>query len=548
MFEPNYDQQVVFIKAKNGRFTYISPNVNQLLGLSVLDVLHKTELELFASLWGFESMAVDEKVYLTGEVSQIDVDYLVGGEQRKLKIIKHPHLADDGEIIGVIGTIQEIPDKADSVEPTPIPVEEKNHGNNFETDVLPLYRGLLTLQSASAAISVSLEPEQILETYTWELANLLDADGCLVMRLQESENKLLTIASYQHERWQNELSLDDIEFDLAEHESLNRLLQERSTKQLFYKDNPELSNGLDYLGRLDVQGLLVLPLIYHEGLVGLVLVLNHHAERPFADIEVSLAQLLTDQAAGFFLNAWLFAEIEEMNESLRVSNAELDAFAHTVAHDLKSPLANTIGFANILVQEYDTLSLEEKQEFLKIISKNGKRMRGIIDGLLLLASVRKEDVVIGPIDMEGAINEVIARFYYTIMESNAQIKVETDCIDGLGYRPWIDEVWANYIGNAIKYGGDPPLIEVGSEKQADGKVRYWVRDNGQGLTEEQQSKLFVPFVRLGLNDNRGHGLGLSIVQRIITRLGGEVGLTSQPGKGCEFFFTLPGTFSSKKKV
>ena len=70
-------------------------------------------------------------------------------------------------------------------------------------------------------------------------------------------------------------------------------------------------------------------------------------------------------------------------------------------------------------------------------------------------------------------------------------------------------------------------------------IRYWVRDNGNGLTEDQQSQLFVPFVRLGLDDNRGHGLGLSIVQRIVTRLGGNVGVNSQPGKGSVFYFTLP---------
>jgi two-component system sensor histidine kinase/response regulator len=243
--------------------------------------------------------------------------------------------------------------------------------------------------------------------------------------------------------------------------------------------------------------------------------------------------------AGFIINAWLFAELAEMNESLRVSNAELDAFAHTVAHDLKSPLANTMGFASVLLQEKDSLSTEEAEEFLNIISNNGKRMRGIIDGLLLLASVRKEDIVVASVDMEEVVSEVLARLYYTIMESQAHITVETEWLNGLGYGPWLEEVWANYIGNAIKYGGEPPQIILGAKLQSDGMVRYWVRDNGKGLSEEQQSKLFVPFVRLGLDDNRGHGLGLSIVQRIISRLGGEVGVFSQPGNGSVFYFTLP---------
>ena len=536
----NTFQQVIFTKANNGRFTFITPNVNCLLGLSASDILDNTELDLFGSEWGFESLAVDQKVLLTGESVCFNTQIVVNDQPRKIQFIKHPLIAENGNKEGIIGTIQEIPDEDTKPVDPPKKIElEELQNNDSGIDVLPLYRGLLTLQSASSAIGVSLEPEQILETYTWELANLLHADGCVVMRWYESENTLTTIAAYQHERWQSESILGDICFDLSEHASLQRLLQERSASQLFHESTHDLFNEYDYLAVLDVQGLLILPLVFQERLVGLVLILNHWAERPFADLEISLAQLLTDQMAGVIINAWLFAELAEMNESLRVSNAELDAFAHTVAHDLKSPLANTMGFATILMQEKDTLTVQETEEFLTIISNNGKRMRGIIDGLLLLASVRKEDVKVVPVDMEGVISEVLARLYYTIMDANAQISVETEWIDGLGYRPWLEEVWANYLGNAIKYGGEPPQITLGSELQADGMIRYWVRDNGKGLTDNQQSQLFVPFVRLGLDDNRGHGLGLSIVQRIVTRLGADVGVRSQPGKGSVFYFTLP---------
>ncbi|MBE2221598.1 MAG: GAF domain-containing protein [Anaerolineae bacterium] len=540
MSNQNSSQQVIFTKANNGRFTFITPNVSSLLGLSASDILNKTELDLFGSEWGFESFAVDQKVQLTGESIHFDTEILVHDQPRRLRFVKHPQMAEDGSHAGIIGTIQEIVD-ADTkqVEPTPPIKPEAAQINTSEAEVLALYRGLLTLQSAASAMSVSLEPEQILETYTWELAHLLNADGCVVMRWHESENCLATIAAYQHERWQNELSLNDIRFDLAEHVSLQRLLQERSVSQLFQGTAHHLFDEYDYLAAFDIQGLLMLPLVFQGRRVGLVLLLNGEAERPFTDLEISLAQLLTDQVAGFIINAWLFAELAEMNESLRVSNAELDAFSHTVAHDLKSPLANTMGFATILIQEKEALSAQEAEEFLTIILNNGKRMRGIIDGLLLLASVRKEDVKISPVDMEGVISEVFARLYYTIMDANAQIAVETEWENGLGYTPWLEEVWANYIGNAIKYGGKSPQIGLGSEVQPDGMVRYWVRDHGDGLTEAQQAQLFMPFVRLGLTDNRGHGLGLSIVQRIVTRLGGKVGVHSQPGVGSVFFFTLP---------
>jgi signal transduction histidine kinase len=109
----------------------------------------------------------------------------------------------------------------------------------------------------------------------------------------------------------------------------------------------------------------------------------------------------------------------------------------------------------------------------------------------------------------------------------------------LGYAPWIEEVWVNYLSNAIKYGGRPPRVELGAETQPGGLVRFWVRDNGPGIAPEAQVRLFVPFTRLDQVRAKGHGLGLSIVRRIVEKLGGQVGVISTPGQGSVFSFTLP---------
>jgi signal transduction histidine kinase len=112
----------------------------------------------------------------------------------------------------------------------------------------------------------------------------------------------------------------------------------------------------------------------------------------------------------------------------------------------------------------------------------------------------------------------------------------------LGYAPWVEEVLTNYLSNAIKYGGQPPRVEVGWSPQADGMIRLWVRDNGPGLAAQDQQALFAPFTRLAPVRAGGHGLGLSIARRIIEKLGGQVGVASRgvPGQGSEFFFALPG--------
>ena len=96
-----------------------------------------------------------------------------------------------------------------------------------------------------------------------------------------------------------------------------------------------------------------------------------------------------------------------------------------------------------------------------------------------------------------------------------------------------------YISNAIKYGGQPPRVELGATMQTDSKARFWVRDDGPGLNAEAQTKLFTPFTQLSQVRTNGHGLGLSIVRRIVEKLGGQVGMETKLGQGSTFFFTLP---------
>ena len=114
-------------------------------------------------------------------------------------------------------------------------------------------------------------------------------------------------------------------------------------------------------------------------------------------------------------------------------------------------------------------------------------------------------------------------------------------VAGFGYVPWVEQVWINYLSNGMKYGGTPPCLELGSSLDANGQARFWVRDNGPGLPEAQQEKLFSEFTRLEPIRVQGHGLGLSIVKRIVTKLGGEVGVMSELDQGSTFYFTLPTT-------
>ena len=216
---------------------------------------------------------------------------------------------------------------------------------------------------------------------------------------------------------------------------------------------------------------------------------------------------------------------------------ELDAFAHTVAHDLKGPLTNIIGFAD-LIDSDSGMPEEKKRSFLREVVTSGQRMNRIIEELLLLAGVRKEKVDIGPMDMAVIVNEACARLTFAARERGATILRPDSWPRALGHGPWVEEVWTNYISNAIKYGGDPPVVELGAGPAGDERLRFWVKDNGPGIHPDARSRLFIPHTRLDTARAQGHGLGLSIVRRIVERLGGSVDVQSECGKGSVFSFTL----------
>jgi PAS domain S-box-containing protein len=230
---------------------------------------------------------------------------------------------------------------------------------------------------------------------------------------------------------------------------------------------------------------------------------------------------------------------------LQARNEELDAFAHTVAHDLKNPLGLIMGFAEVVEDRHATMSPQELQKHLHSIGRNARKMSNIIDELLLLAGVRKMDIQVEPLDMAAILDQAQERLADMIEQYEAEIALPSEAAwpEALGYGPWVEEVWVNYLSNAIKYGGQPPRIELGAATQPDGMVRFWVRDNGPGLTSEEQAQLFVPFTQLAQIRVEGYGLGLSIVRRIVAKLGGQVGVESDgvPGLGSTFHFTLTGT-------
>jgi signal transduction histidine kinase len=241
------------------------------------------------------------------------------------------------------------------------------------------------------------------------------------------------------------------------------------------------------------------------------------------------------------------AELARQLAELEARNQDLDAFAHTVAHDIRNPVSLMVGHSEFLLEQIDDLSAEERNHSLQMLTRTSDKITNILDELLLLSEVRQVDVQLEPLDMRAIVAEAQKRLSHMMQDLDAKIVIPAAWPPAMGHTAWIEEIWVNYLSNGCKYGGRPPRLELGGEALPDGHARFWIKDNGDGVAPEALVRLFTPFTRLDQVRAQGHGLGLSIVRRIVEKLGGEVGVASEglPGQGSVFSFTLPGAPASQ---
>jgi PAS domain S-box-containing protein len=410
-------------------------------------------------------------------------------------------------------------------------------------------RELTLLNSAIQTLNSTLDLDQVLEGILEEARAMLDADTGSVWLMDPETDELVCRQSA------GPRDETIVGWRLPASEGLVGWVA-RTGRSLIVPDtltDTRHFRGVDQQTGLSLRCILSVPLVVKQGVIGVLQVADSEANC-FQAPDLSLVEPLAAAAATAIMNARLYeraqqeiAERERAEEALRqqaleleARNAEMDAFAHTVAHDLKNPLGLIIGYADILNRYYTTLQDEERERCLADVVRTAHKMNNIIEELLLLSEVRKAEVKMMPLDMAVLVAEAQQRLAYVIKTSQAEIIAPPVSAwpTALGYGPWIEEVWVNYLSNAIKYGGQPPRVELGAETLSDGMLRFWVRDNGPGITPEDQARLFAPFTRLDQIRAGGHGLGLSIVRRIVEKLGGQVGVESQVGGGSTFSFTL----------
>ncbi len=287
---------------------------------------------------------------------------------------------------------------------------------------------------------------------------------------------------------------------------------------------------------------IIIPLSADSGFLGTIN-FAAQAENVYTHDDMRIGYMLSLQLASAIRNANVVTELKVIREELRLRVEELDAFSHTIAHDLKSPLSNIMLRSQIAAMRFKDELPAQALDIIASIEQSSQLMNRMIDQLLMLAKLRQTDEQRVVVKMQAAANAAVQRFSAQVEAKAIQITVG-ELPDAYGQQQWIEEVFANLISNAIKYIGEKnaaPTITITST-MSDGKPRFEVRDNGIGIKPENQGKLFEMFSRVQDTETaniEGIGLGLSIVRRIVKKLQGEVGVESEFGKGTTFWFTLP---------
>ncbi len=241
------------------------------------------------------------------------------------------------------------------------------------------------------------------------------------------------------------------------------------------------------------------------------------------------------------LNAELEQRVEKRTEQLLAANKELEAFSYSVSHDLRAPLRAITGFSRILLDDHSAGLDDEGRRVCRTIGDSARRMGALIDDLLAFSRMGRAALHPVPIDMADLAGSVFTELIQAGDRERIDFSVG-DLPAAVGDPALVRQVWVNLLSNAVKFSSKRERAELSIEADdIDGRVVYVVRDNGSGFDMRYADKLFGVFQRLHSDrDFEGTGVGLAIVQRIVTRHGGRVWLESEVGKGTVARFTLGG--------
>ena len=265
---------------------------------------------------------------------------------------------------------------------------------------------------------------------------------------------------------------------------------------------------------------------------GVVLVFRDFTERKQAEQALAEAKAALERT-----NQGLEQRVAERTAKLREVVSELQHLSYAMVHDMRAPLRAMQAFAQLLADESSADTPEQRKDHLQRIMTGASRLDRLVQDALNYNRAVLEDLPVQPVDLT-ALLEGLIKTYPNLAPRNATIQVQPRLPRVIGNESLLTQCFSNLLGNAVKFvaPGVRPNVSVYSEP-TDGFVRIWVEDNGIGIPPAASKRLFGMFQKLD-TQYEGTGIGLAIVRKVVERMGGHVGVESEPGRGSRFWVKL----------
>jgi two-component system, chemotaxis family, CheB/CheR fusion protein len=523
----------ISLKDNEGRYVIVNSAAAASLkggtGFAAKDIIGKKDGDIFPAEDAARIMEMDRKIISSGETLTFDQSFTISGERRTFSTVKSPSRGLDGSIAGVVSLSRDI-------------TERKQR----EIELDKLNRTLKVLSKSSQAMALATNELE----YLSQVCSIIVQDSGYAMvwiGYAEDENKSVRPVAYSgfEQGYLETLQLTWADTERGRGPTGTAI---RTGKISICKNiltDPAFGPWREEALKRGYASSIVLPLLAEGKAFGAINIYSSLPD-PFTEGEIGLLSDLASDLAHGIMAIRLRQKIEELNgflkhraDELAAANKELESFSYSVSHDLRAPLRAMKGFGSILLEDYANKLDGDGRDFLKRIVSSSDKMSGIIDDMLSLAKISRQEMNRVEINLTSIAGSIAEELRHAEPERNVNVLIAED-LKAHGDARLMKIALSNMLGNAWKYSKKTPDAEIEfAVKENNGERVYYVRDNGAGFDMAQAHRLFSPFQRLHSESQfPGTGIGLAIVNRVIQRHGGRIWAESKVGKGAAFYFTI----------
>ena len=529
-------QDMVSLHDAEGRFTWISPSVEYLLGYKPRELIGNSPEDLIhpddqRSTW-VKIMGSGRK--LPDERRQIRTDQRIrekNGTYRWVETISKPVYDSDNTLIGILSTSRDVSAQKEIL-------KKLAHKVGFEE--------LITRISSKF---IDIQPGDIDKQIEWGLEQITTFFGVhrsYIYQYVRGNEMVQRTHSFTDEGYETNYA-QKLELDISKLAYFQQ--QITNGKPVYWSNVTELSDDKkaerEFFSSFGIKSMFVLPLTYMGTVCGFLGFNSIAEEKEWQEEYTTLLKV----AGEIFMSAIMRKKSDERRNRLirkiERTNHELEDFAYVVSHDLKAPLRGIGSLASWLHEDYHDKLGEAGREQLDLLKGRVERMNRLIDGILEYSRLGRRRDELEEVDITDVISVVTESI---ITDEDATVHLDTPMPVITADRIRIEQLFQNLISNSLKYNDKESCrIRVGAEKEND-FWRFYVSDNGPGIDPKYFDKVFKIFQTLQVRDeDENTGVGLTLVKKIVQHYGGSVWLESEPGEGVTFYFTLPVSLESREE-